>query len=226
MKVLIVEDNERVSQFLRKGLSESGHTVDNAMTGPDGMHLAMTERYDALIIDRMLPGGIDGLEIVETLRGSGNKVPILILSAMAEVDDRIQGLRSGGDDYLVKPFAFGELLARLDGLVRRVQDNGPKATTLEVGDLTMNLLSRKVARGGKAIQLQPREFKLLEYLMRHADQVVTRTMLLEAVWDFNFDPQTNIIDVHVSKLRQKIDAGFRPMLRTIRNAGYMLAADD
>lgn len=225
MKILIVEDNERVSQFLKKGLSEAGHTVDHAANGPDGMHLAATERYDVLIIDRMLPGGMDGLAIVERLRASGSKVPILILSALAEVDDRIQGLRSGGDDYLVKPFAFGELLARLDALVRRVQDAPNAVTTLEVGDLSMNLLSRKVTRAGRVIALQPREFKLLEYFMRHADQVVTRTMLLEAVWDYNFDPQTNIIDVHVSKLRQKIDAGAVPMLRTVRSAGYMLVAN-
>ncbi|HWX02257.1 response regulator transcription factor [Collimonas sp.] len=225
MKLLIVEDNERVALFLKKGLSESGHTSDHADNGRDGMFLAASEPYDAIIMDRMLPGGIDGLAIIETLRATGNKTPILILSALSAVDDRIRGLKSGGDDYLVKPFAFGELLARLDALLRRSQD-GRSETTLTVDDLSMDLLSHKVTRGGKAVALQPREFKLLEYLMRHANQVVTRTMLLENVWDYHFDPQTNVVDVHVSKLRQKIDAGVeRQLLRTIRNAGYMLSAD-
>jgi two-component system OmpR family response regulator len=226
MKLLIVEDNERVTQFLKKGLSEAGHTADNADNGRDGMFLAASEPYDAIIMDRMLPGGIDGLGIIEALRTTGNKVPILILSALSNVDDRIRGLKSGGDDYLVKPFAFGELLARLDALLRRSQDVRAE-TTLTLDDLSMDLLSHKVTRAGKTVALQPREFKLLEYLMRHANQVVTRTMLLENVWDYHFDPQTNVIDVHVSKLRQKIDAGIgRQLLRTIRNAGYMLTADD
>jgi two-component system OmpR family response regulator len=225
MKLLIVEDNERVSQFLLKGLAEAGHTVDHAANGRDGIFLAATGPYDAIVMDRMLPGGIDGIAIIETLRRTGNKTPILILSALGEVDDRIQGLRAGGDDYLVKPFAFGELLARLDALVRRAQETRPE-TTLVVDDLTMDLLTHKVTRGGKAIALQPREFKLLEYLMRHANQVVTRTMLLENVWDYNFDPQTNVVDVHVSKLRQKIDTGGKQLLRTVRNAGYRLTADE
>ena len=226
MKLLLVEDNERVARFVKKGLTEAGHTVDHADNGRDGMFLAVSEPYDAIIMDRMLPGGIDGLAIIAALRKTGNKVPILILSALSDVDDRIQGLKSGGDDYLVKPFAFGELLARLDALLRRSQDARAE-TTLTLDDLTMNRLTHKVTRAGKAVALQPREFKLLEYLMRHADQVVTRTMLLENVWDYNFDPQTNVVDVHVSKLRQKIDAGgSRQLLRTIRNAGYMLTADD
>jgi two-component system OmpR family response regulator len=225
MKLLIVEDNERVSQFLLKGLTEAGHTVDHAANGRDGIFLAATGPYDAIVMDRMLPGGIDGIAIIETLRRTGNKTPILILSALGEVDDRIQGLRAGGDDYLVKPFAFGELLARLDALVRRAKETRPE-TTLVVDDLTMDLLTHKVTRGGKAIALQPREFKLLEYLMRHANQVVTRTMLLENVWDYNFDPQTNVVDVHVSKLRQKIDTGGKQLLRTVRNAGYRLTADE
>ncbi|KAI3595227.1 response regulator transcription factor [Cupriavidus necator] len=226
MKLLIVEDNERVAQFLKKGLSEAGHTADHADNGRDGMFLAASEPYDAIIMDRMLPGGIDGLAIIEALRRTGSKVPILILSALSDVDDRIRGLKSGGDDYLVKPFAFGELLARLDALLRRSQE-GRAETTLTLGDLSMDLLAHKVTRAGKAVALQPREFKLLEYLMRHANQVVTRTMLLENVWDYHFDPQTNVIDVHVSKLRQKIDDGSgRQLLRTIRNAGYMLTADD
>jgi two-component system OmpR family response regulator len=225
MKILIVEDNERVASFLVKGLQEAGHTTDHAENGRDGMFLATSEHYDAVIMDRMLPGNIDGLKIIEVLRNTGNKVPILILSALSDVDDRIRGLKSGGDDYLVKPFAFGELLARLDALLRRSQEARAE-TVLSVDDLVMDLLSHKVARGGKPIALQPREFKLLEYLMRHAEQVVTRTMLLENVWDYNFDPQTNVVDVHISRLRQKIDAGTgRPLLRTIRNAGYMLTAD-
>jgi two-component system OmpR family response regulator len=226
MKVLLVEDNERVANFVKKGLVEAGHTIDHADNGRDGMFLAASEPYDVVVMDRLLPGSVDGLGIIATLRKSGSKVPILILSALSDVDERIRGLQSGGDDYLVKPFAFGELLARLDALVRRAQDNSAE-TTLVVDDLSVDLLSRKVSRGGKPVSLQPREFKLLEYLMRHANQVVTRTMLLENVWDYRFDPQTNVVDVHVSKLRHKIDAGFaRPLLRTIRNAGYMLTADD
>ena len=226
MKVLLVEDNERVSSFVRKGLTEAGYTIDHADNGRDGMFLAAGESYDAIVMDRMLPGDIDGLGIIAALRKTGSRTPILILSALSDVDERIRGLQSGGDDYLVKPFAFGELLARLDALVRRA-NGGNSVTTLSVGELTMDLLSRKVTRSGKTVTLQPREIKLLEYLMRHADQVVTRTMLLESVWDYHFDPQTNVVDVHVSKLRQKIDAGAeRPLLRTIRNAGYMLSAND
>jgi two-component system OmpR family response regulator len=225
MKLLLVEDNEQVSQFVKNGLREAGHTVDHADNGRDGLFLASTERYDAIILDRMLPGGIDGLAIVESLRKTGNTTPILILSALAEVNDRIRGLRAGGDDYLAKPFAFGELAARVDALVRR-SHGGEAQTTFEVGDMRMDLLARKVTRGGKTIPLQPREFKLLEYLMRHAGQVVTRTMLIENVWDYHFDPQTNVIDVHVSRLRQKIDAEFdRPLLHTVRGVGYRLATD-
>lgn len=226
MKFLLVEDNERVAQFVRKGLEEAGHTIDHADNGRDGLFLASTERYDAIILDRMLPGGIDGLAALQALRATGSKVPVLILSALAEVDERIRGLKAGGDDYLTKPFAFGELMARLEALLRRAQSSDAE-TALSVGDLRMDLLSRKVQRAGKPVTLQPREFKLLEFLMRHAEQVVTRTMLLEGVWDYHFDPQTNVIDVHISKLRQKIDAGFdKPMLRTIRSAGYMLTAGD
>ncbi len=226
MKVLLVEDNERVAQFVLKGLAESGHSADHAGSGRDGMSLAAGEPYDAIILDRMLPGDIDGLMIIEALRQSGNRTPILILSALSDVDERIRGLRAGGDDYLTKPFAFGELLARLDALTRRSQAAAPQ-TKLEVGELRMDLLARRVTRGARHIALQPREFKLLEYLMRHADQVVTRTMLLENVWDYHFDPQTNLVDVHISKLRQKIDAEFeRPLLRTVRNAGYTLSSHD
>jgi two-component system OmpR family response regulator len=225
MKVLLVEDNERVAQFVRKGLGEEGHTVDHADNGRGGLYLAAAGHYDVMILDRMLPGGIDGLGIVEALRRTDNKTPILILSALAEVDDRIRGLRAGGDDYLTKPFALGELSARLEAVVRRSQGTDIQ-TTLTVADLQINLLSHKVTRAGKPIQLQPREFKLLVFLMRHADQVVTRTMLLENVWEHHFDPQTNVIDVHVSRLRQKIDEGFdRPLLHTVRSVGYRLGED-
>lgn len=222
MKLLLVEDNERVARFVKKGLTEAGHTVDHAENGRDGMFHAVSEPYDAIVMDRMLPGGIDGLALIETLRQQGNRVPILILSALDGVDERIRGLRAGGDDYLTKPFAFGELLARLDALLRRSQSQAPE-TVMSLGDLSVDMLSHRVTRGGRPVALQPREFKLLTYLMRHANQVVTRTMLLENVWDYHFDPQTNVIDVHISKLRQKIDAGFAtPLLRTVRNAGYML----
>jgi two-component system, OmpR family, response regulator len=225
MKVLLVEDNPQVSQFIRKGLAEGGHVVDYAENGRDGLFMATTESYDAIILDRMLPGGIDGLGIIEALRRTGNRTPILILSALADVDERIRGLKTGGDDYLTKPFAFGELEARLLALLRRQES--PKAQAiLQVGDLSMDLLSRKVMRAGQPIALKPREFKLLEFLMRHAGQVVTRTMLLENVWDYHFDPQTNVIDVHISNLRQKIDSGFEtPLLHTVRGAGYRLATD-
>jgi two-component system OmpR family response regulator len=227
MKVLLVEDNERVGKFVAKGLREAGHTVDHAEDGRDGMFLAVSEPYDTIIMDRMLPGQIDGLAIIEALRKSGNLTPVLILSALSDVDERIRGLRSGGDDYLTKPFSFGELLARLDALIRRAQGSGTTETSLTVGDLRMDLLSRKVMRGERSIILQNREFKLLEYLMRHVDQVVTRTMLLESVWDYHFDPQTNVVDVHISNLRQKIEMeAERPLLRTVRHAGYMMSAGD
>jgi two-component system, OmpR family, response regulator len=226
VKILVVEDNERVARFVTRGLREAGHTVDHASNGRDGLFLAASERFDVIVMDRMLPGDIDGLAIIEALRKSGKRTPILILSALNDVDERIRGLRSGGDDYLTKPFAFGELLARVDALARRGGD-GDAQRTLQVADLRMDLLSRRVTRGSRSITLQPREFKLLEYLMRHANQVVTRTMLLEAVWDYNFDPQTNVVDVHISKLRQKIEhESERPLVRTVRNAGYMLSDHD
>jgi two-component system OmpR family response regulator len=226
MKILVVEDNQRVADFITKGLRESGHTVEHAGNGRDGLFLAASEPHDVIVMDRMLPGNIDGLAIIEALRNAGNRTPILILSALDAVDERIKGLRSGGDDYLTKPFAFGELLARLDALGRRSAGTDSERS-LQVGDLRMDLLSRRVTRGSRAITLQPREFKLLEYLMRHANQVVTRTMLLEAVWEYNFDPQTNVVDVHISKLRQKIELDSeRPLVRTVRNAGYMLSDHD
>ena len=226
MKILVVEDNARVARFVCQGLREAGHTVEHADNGRDGMFTAASEPYDVIVMDRMLPGNIDGLGIIEALRKAGNRTPILILSALDAVDERIRGLRAGGDDYLTKPFAFGELLARVDALGRRTlgqdADRAP-----QVGDLRMDLLTRKVTRGSRVITLQPREFKLLEYLMRHANQVVTRTMLLEGVWDYNFDPQTNVVDVHISKLRQKLELDTeRPLVRTVRNAGYMMCEHD
>ena len=221
MRILVIEDDAEVARFLVKGLKESGHVVDHAANGRDGLFLAAGEPYEAMIIDRLLPG-VDGLTIVQTIRAAGNRTPVLFLSALGEVDDRVKGLKAGGDDYLVKPFAFAELLARLEALDRRRSSDTPDAR-LTVDDLEMDLLSRRVTRAGKPVDLQPREFKLLEYLMRQADQVVTRTMLLENVWDYHFDPQTNVIDVHISRLRRKIDSGFdKPLLHTIRGAGYML----
>jgi len=225
MRVLVVEDDKDVAGFVVKGLREAGHVVEHADNGRDGLFMAASEEFDAIILDRMLPGGIDGLRVLETLRGQDNHTPVLFLSAMAQVDDRVRGLKAGGDDYLTKPFAFSELLARVEALARRTRATGPE-TKLQVGDLEMDLLSRTVRRRGQKIDLQPREFRLLEYMMRHANQVVTRTMLLEGVWDYHFDPQTNVIDVHVSRLRQKIDKPFdAPLLHTVRSAGYMLRAD-
>jgi two-component system OmpR family response regulator len=225
MRILVVEDDKDVAGFVVRGLKEAGHNVEHADNGRDGLFMAASEAFDAVILDRMLPGGIDGLRLLETLRAQDNSVPVLFLSALAEVDDRVRGLKAGGDDYLTKPFAFSELLARVEALARRGKSDAP-VTKLTVGDLDLDLLSRQVRRAGQKIDLQPREFRLLEYLMRHAGQVVTRTMLLEGVWDYHFDPQTNVIDVHVSRLRQKIDKPFETaLLHTVRNAGYMLRAD-
>jgi two-component system OmpR family response regulator len=225
MRILLVEDDKDVSRFVAKGLKESGHVIDQADNGRDGLFLAASENYDLIVLDRMLPGGMDGLRLLETLRATGSKVPVLFLSALAQVDDRVKGLKAGGDDYLTKPFAFTELLARIEALGRRSRGEGP-VTRLAIADLEMDLLARSVKRAGRTIDLQPREFRLLEFLLRNAGQVVTRTMLLEAVWDYHFDPQTNVIDVHVSRLRQKIDRGFAfPLIHTVRNAGYMLRAD-
>jgi two-component system OmpR family response regulator len=220
---LVIEDDRDVASFIGRGLEQAGCNVDHADNGKDGLFLATTESYDALVVDRMLPG-VDGLTLIRTLRASQNTTPVLILSALGEVDDRVKGLKAGGDDYLVKPFAFSELLARLEALDRRAKSGGDApATVLRVADLEMDLLRRDVRRGGESIELQPREFQLLEFLMRHAGQVVTRTMLLEGVWDYHFDPQTNVIDVHVSRLRSKIDRGFdRPLLHTVRGVGYRL----
>ena len=223
MKVLHIEDDAGIAGFIAKGLREAGHACDHAADGVDGLHMAREGGYDVWVVDRMLPG-LDGLSLIRVLRSEGIGTPVLVLSALGEVDDRVEGLRAGGDDYLVKPFAFAELLARLEALARRAEgDQEAGVTRLKVGDLEMALLSREVRRAGRIIGLHPREFRLLEYLMRHAGQVVTRTMLLEKVWDYHFDPQTNVIDVHISRLRAKIDKDFDPpLLHTVRGAGYML----
>ncbi len=226
MRILVVEDDKDVAGFVVRGLKEAGHVVEHADNGRDGLFMAASENFDAVVLDRMLPGGIDGLRLLETLRAQKNTVPVLFLSAMAEVDDRVRGLQAGGDDYLTKPFAFAELLARVEALARRSKGGDAPITRLTVADLELDLLSRQVRRAGQKLDLQPREFRLLEYLMRHAGQVVTRTMLLEGVWDYHFDPQTNVIDVHVSRLRQKVDKPFpTPLIHTVRNAGYMLRAE-
>ncbi len=226
MRILVVEDDKDVAGFVVRGLKEAGHVVEHSDNGRDGLFMAASENFDAIILDRMLPGGIDGLRLLETLRTQKNAVPVLFLSAMAEVDDRVRGLKAGGDDYLTKPFAFAELLARVEALARRGKGGDTPITRLTVADLELDLLSRQVRRAGQKLDLQPREFRLLEYLMRHASQVVTRTMLLEGVWDYHFDPQTNVIDVHVSRLRQKVDKPFpTPLIHTVRNAGYMLRAE-
>jgi two-component system OmpR family response regulator len=221
MRILIVEDDRDAAAWLVKGLKEAGHVADHAADGEDGLSLARERIHDVLIVDRMLPR-LDGLALIARLKEEGVMAPVLILSALADVDDKVKGLRAGGDDYLGKPYSFAELLARVEGLARR-NASEPQKTRLVVNDLEMDLLARTVTRAGRLIVLQPREFKLLEYLMRNAGHVVTRTMLLENVWDYHFDPQTNVIDVHVSRLRTKIDKGFdEPMLQTIRGAGYMI----
>ncbi len=224
MKILIIEDDARMADYVVRGLKEHGHVVDHAANGKDGLFLAAGERYDALIVDRMLPG-VDGLTIVKMLRATGNQSPVIFLTTMGGIDDRVEGLNAGADDYLVKPFAFSELLARLGAVLRRPPISQTK-TVLRVGDLEMDLLKRAVTRSGKAIDLQPQEFKLLEYLMRSEGRVVTRTMLLETVWDFHFDPQTSIVETHISRLRAKIDKGFgKELLKTLRGVGYTLRAE-
>ncbi|MBL8892977.1 MAG: response regulator transcription factor [Rhizobiales bacterium] len=224
MRVLVIEDDRDAASWLVKGLTESGHVADHAADGDEGLALAREGVHDVLIVDRMLPKR-DGLSIIRTIRNEGIATPALILSALSDVDERVKGLRAGGDDYLAKPYAFSELLARVEGLGRRKAQE-TQQTKLRAGDLEMDLLTRTVTRAGQSILLQPREFKLLEYLMRNAGHIVTRTMLLENVWDYHFDPQTNVIDVHVSRLRGKIDKGFdEPMLQTVRGAGYMIRAD-
>ena len=221
MRILIIEDDNAVADFIVRGLGDCGYEVVRAADGKQGKQLALSEEFDLMIVDRMLPF-IDGLAIIQAVRDQEIKTPVLILSALGEVDDRVKGLKVGGDDYLVKPFAFEELQARIEALLRR-HENSTTQTRLKVADLEMDLLAHKEVRAGQTLNLQPREYRLLEYLMKHAGQVVTRTMLLENVWDYHFDPQTNVIDVHISRLRQKIDKGFeRPLLSTVRGAGYML----
>lgn len=225
MKCLVIEDDRTVSHFIQKGLTEAAHTCDVAYDGVEGLNLAQSEQYDALVLDRMLPE-LDGMSVLQRLRDEHNSTPILILSAKGKVEDKVSGLRSGADDYLTKPFAFEELMARLEIIVQRStnqQSAEPVAVELTAGDLTLNLLTRKVTRANKSIELQGREFRLLEYLMRNQEKVITRTMLLEKVWDYNFDPQTNIIDVHISRLRQKVDKGFaHALIETVRGAGYRM----
>lgn len=222
MKILVIEDDHQAAAYLAKGLKEAGHVVDVAHDGKEGLFLAGAEFYDVMIVDRMLPGR-DGLSLVEILRATGNETPVLFLSALGSVDDRVKGLRAGGDDYLTKPYAFAELLARIEVLSRRRTGGPAPQTKLTVGDLEMDLLGRTAKRAGRPIDLLPREFALLEYLMRNAGAVVTRTMMLENVWDYHFDPQTNVIDVHIARLRQKIDKDFAyPLIHTVRGSGYSL----
>jgi two-component system OmpR family response regulator len=221
-RVLVVEDDAETAAYVAAGLRQEGFTVEHVADGRDGLHLAASGEFDAIVMDRMVPG-MDGLAVTKALRAAGVHTPILILSALGAIDERVQGLRSGGDDYLTKPFGFSELSARLDNLVRRGPARAPE-TALSCGDLTLDLLSRRAVRAGRPIELLPREFKLLETLLRHKDRVVTRTMLLEEVWDYRFDPHTSLIDTHVSRLRKKIDEGFpSPLLHTVRGAGYRLS---
>jgi two-component system OmpR family response regulator len=222
MRILCIEDDRELLDYISKGLDENGHAVTTATNGHDGLSMAMNNDYDVMLIDRMLPG-LDGLSVIKSLRESNNLIPILIFSALGEVDDRVKGLRAGGDDYLVKPFAFSELLARIDALYRRNHQTTETQTILQTQNLELDLLTRTVKRAGQEISLQTTEFRLLEYLLRHKGQVVTRTMLLEYVWDYHFDPQTNVIDVHISRLRQKIDKEHpQQFIKTLRGIGYMI----
>ncbi|HVG82585.1 MAG TPA: response regulator transcription factor [Methylomirabilota bacterium] len=222
MRILLIEDDATTASYVERALGECGFLVERVGDGREGLYRASEGGFDLIILDRMLPG-LDGLSILAGLRAAGSQTPVLILSALGQVDDRVKGLRAGGDDYLTKPFAFSELLARVEALLRRKSAPAQEVTRLAVADLEMDLLRREVRRAGRPIDLKPREFRLLEFLMRHAGQVVTRTMLLEGVWDYHFDPQTNVIDVHVSRLRQKIDKGFEPpLLHTVRGAGYVI----
>jgi two-component system OmpR family response regulator len=221
MRVLLIEDDPDTAQYVINGLEEEGHTIDHSADGREGMTQAMGETYDVLIVDRMLPG-IEGLAIVKTMRSAGCKIPIIILTALGGVDDRVDGLDAGGDDYLTKPFAFSELLARINALSRRPHLKGEE-TRLKVGDLALDLITRKVYRGSAEIDLQPREFRLLEVLMRNKGRVVTRTMLLERVWSFHFDPKTSVVETHISRLRSKIDKPFATeLIHTVRGSGYSL----
>ena len=224
MKILLVEDEPTVAQFIQTGLAENGHSVEHADNGNKGLSLATSAPFDVIILDRMLPE-MDGIDVLNEFRKQGITTPTLILSAKNKVDDKVKGLRAGADDYLTKPFAFEELLARIEILGARVNSSASNDTAMELGDLHLDLINRKVTREGKIIDLQSKEFKLLEYLMHNPNKIVTRAMLLEKVWEYNFDPQTNVIDVHISRLRNKIDKGFDyPMIETIRGAGYMISS--
>lgn len=221
MRVLVVEDDKKIASFIVKGLKEAGFAVDHASNGEDGIHLALQESYDTAVIDIMLPG-LDGLSLIEEIRRQKVNTPVIILSAKRSVDDRVKGLQSGGDDYLTKPFAFSELLARVQALIRRA-NNAPEPARLTVGDLSMDLLTHEVTRGGRKIDLQSREFTLLEYLMRNAGRVVSKAFIMEHVYDYDFDPQTNVVDVLVCRLRNKVDRDFeKKMIHTIRGVGYVL----
>ncbi len=223
MKLLLVEDDAETANYIVRSLKEHGHVADVAATGREGLFMAVGQPYDIMIVDRMLPE-MDGLTLVKTLRGGGVSTPVLFLTTMSGIDDRVDGLNAGGDDYLIKPFAFSELLARINALFRR-PPLSQACTVLRVGDLEMDLLKRKVMRSGETIDLQPREFQLLEFLMRHADQIVTRTMLLEGVWEFHFDPKTNVVETHISRLRAKVDRGRNhELIQTVRGSGYSLRA--
>ncbi len=219
MRILVVEDDKKIASFVVNGLKQSGYAVDHAADGEDALFRAQTIAYDAAVVDLMLPK-LDGLSLIQQLRANRVNMPVLILSAKASVDDRVHGLQAGGDDYLTKPFAFSELLARVQALIRRAS-HSPEPTRLSVGDLTLDLLSREVRRAGEKIELQPREFALLEYLMRHANRPVTKTMILEHIFDYSFDPQTNVVDVLVHRLRAKVDKD-RAMIHTLRGVGYVL----
>ena len=226
MRILVIEDDAEAAAILAKSLREAGHVVDHALDGESGLNMAGAGDYDAYVIDRMLPK-LDGVSLLSSRRDEGDATPALFLSALGEVDDRVKGFHAGGDDYLVKPYAFPELLARVEALGRRRSAPSTVTTRFKVGGLELDVITRTVRRDSKKIDLQPREFRLLEYLMRHADQVVTRTMLLENVWEYHFDPQTNVIDVHISRLRSKIDKDFdRPLLKTIRGAGYTITDNE
>lgn len=225
MKLLIIEDDPSTAAYVASGLKEHGHVVDHAANGREGLFLAAGEPYDVMIVDRMLPG-LDGLGIVKTIRSAGIRTPVLFLTTMGGIDDRVEGLEAGADDYLVKPFSFAELLARINALARRPPISAAE-TKLSVGDLELDLLKRTVVRAGRRVDLQPQEFKLLEYLVRHAGRIVTRTMLLENVWDFHFDPQTNVVETHISRLRSKVDRGFETeLIHTVRGSGYSISAPD
>ena len=221
-RILVVEDDADTADYILKGLREAGFTAEHVADGRDGLYMASSADFDAIVMDRMVPG-MDGLSVTKAVRAAGVQTPILILSALAHLDERVTGLRAGADDYLTKPFGFAELSARLDNLMRRGGAK-PVETSLACGDLTLDLLSRRVVRTGRTLDLLPRELKLLEYFLRHRDRVVTRTMLLEEVWDYRFDPHTSLIDTHISRLRKKIDEGFdKPLLHTVRGSGYRLS---